>query len=75
MMATPTINLPSMTWIANSGMSTHITNKEHGLYKKRCVNKPISFGNGEIIHATIVGKLDVSTLQARRQEKFTLKNI
>jgi len=38
MTTSPTINLPSMTWIANLGVSTHIMNEECGLYKKRCIN-------------------------------------
>jgi len=53
-----------MAWIANSGMSTHITNKEHGLYEKRHVNESISLGNSKSIQATIVGKLDVTVAQA-----------
>jgi len=76
MMASPTVQLPPMTWIANSGASTHITtNEECGLYKKRCINEVICLGNGKIIHATIVGKLDVMVLQAGCQAIFTLKNI
>jgi len=75
MTASPTIQLPSTTWIADSGMSTHITNEECGLYDTRCINKAISLGNGEIIHATIVGKLDVTVLQAGHQAKFMLENV
>jgi len=65
MTASPTVQLPPMMWIADSSASTHITNEEHGLYEKRCVNEPISLGNGKVIHATIVGKLDIAIAQAR----------
>jgi len=75
MTASPTVKLPPTTWIADSGASTHITNEERGLYKKRRVNKPISLGNGEIVHATIVGKLDVTVSQAGRHTSFTLENV
>ena len=43
--------------------------------QKRHVNELISIGNGKIIQATIVGKLDMSMEQARCQVKFTLKNV
>jgi len=33
------------------------------LYKKGRVNEVISLGNGEVIHAIIVGKLDVAVAQ------------
>jgi len=62
-------------WIADSGASTHIMNEECSLYKKRCINEPINLGNGEIIHATIVGKLDMTVLQAGCRASFTLENI
>jgi len=60
MMASPTVQLPPTMWIADSSASTHITNEECGLYKKRCINKPISLGNGKVIHATIVSMLDIA---------------
>ncbi len=66
MTASPIVQLPPTTWIADSSVSMHITNEEHGLYKKRHVNKPICIGNGKIVRATIVGKLDVSVEQAGR---------
>jgi len=75
MTAAPTMRLPSTTWIADSGASTHVTNKEHGLYEKRRVNEPISLGNGEIIRTTIVGKLDVTVTQAGHRASFTLENV
>jgi len=75
MMASLMIQLPSKMWIADSGTSTHITNEECSLYDMRCVNKPISLGNGKIVHATIVGKLDVTILHARCHTCFTLENV
>jgi len=75
MTVSPTVKLPSKTWIADSGASTHITNEERGLYEKRCVNEPISLGNSEVVHATIVGKLDVTVAQAGRRASFTLENV
>jgi len=75
LMASLTVQLPPTTWIAYSGVSTHITNEERGLYKKRRINEPISLGNREIVQATIIGKLDVSVEQAGHRAKFTLENV
>jgi len=70
----PMVKLPSKTWIANFGASMHITNKECGLYNMRCSNKVINLGNGKIVHATIIGKLDVTISQAKMSQKlFTQK--
>jgi len=75
MMVSPTVQLPPMTWIADSGASTCIMNEECGLYKKRCVNKPISLGNGKVVHATIVGKLDIAVVQAGCRASFMIKHV
>jgi len=66
-----TIDTLSRTWIANTVASMHIMTEEKGLYNIKEVEEAIKIGSGEIIHATKVGRLDVSVLQ----EKRTLSNI
>jgi len=54
----------------------HITNEEKGLYDIKEVEEAIKIGSGEIVHATKVGRLDVSVLQINRHRvTFTLENV
>jgi len=48
-----------MLWIANSAASTHIVNSEKGLFNVKNIEEPVKIGNGKLIYATKVGKLQV----------------
>jgi len=52
--------LTQKTWIADSGASSHITNKDTGLYDICTVKEPVRIGNGKTVYATKIGKLNIS---------------
>ena len=49
----------SKTWIADSGVSTHIMNELQGLYNVEEIEEPVKISDGTVIYATKIGKLKV----------------
>ena len=63
-------------WIADSGVSTHITTSDMGLFDIKNVNDPVQVGDGKFVYATKVGKLTIKYTNANGDTaRILLKNI
>jgi len=52
-------NPDGSTGIADSGATSHITNKNAGMYECKMVNLPITIGDGSEVTATKIGNMDM----------------